>query len=714
MKQLQNFRFALALVAALGAAALHGRPSYGGHQASPEEEAKELAILRSDAAPADKALACKRLAIHGSSAAVHDLAVLLHDRQLASWARIALEAIPGPQADEALRTAAQSLQGLLLVGTINSIGVRRDALAVDQLTSYLKQPDVEVAAAAAVALGRIGNASATSALRGLLTADAREVRTAVAEGCILCAERLQAVGNRIQAVEIYDEVRKADVAQARTLEATRGAILARQQDGIPLLIEQIQSPDKALFQVALSTAREFPGSDVDKALADQLARLEPLKAVLVVEAMADRPETVVLAAVLKAAAQGPEPVRLAALRALGRVGDETCLGPLLETAQDNNPALSGAAKSSLGELPGKSVNDQIVALLPNATGKKYPVLIELVGERRIAATQLLTKALDHSDALVRSTALTSLGKTVAANDLNVLVSQVVKPGHAEDQPVAELALKAASVRMPDREACAAELVAALDRISATPTRGAMLKILAAVGGTKALAAIDAGARSSDSEIQDVSSRLLGEWMTADAAPVLLELAKTLPQEKIKVRALRGYIRIARQFDLPEAERMAMCQHALESAEQAAEKKLVLEVLKRYPTVDGLKLAVPLMRDAGFGEDAALATMAIAQKLVKSGADLKEPLAAANFEPLKIEVAKAEYGADSTWKDVTETLKKLLAGSPLAAPPGDYNTVFEGDPLPGMSKQLKVQYSMHGKLGEATFAENEVVFLPMPK
>ena len=157
------------------------------------------------------------------------MAKLLSDEQLASWARIALEAIPGAEADEALRKATESLQGKLLVGTINSIGVRRDADAVDPLTARLQDKDAEVASAAAVALGRIGNAAAAKSLRGSLATDPVKVRSAVAEGCVLCAERLLAEGKAAEAVEIYDEVRKADVPRQRILEATRGAILARKQ-----------------------------------------------------------------------------------------------------------------------------------------------------------------------------------------------------------------------------------------------------------------------------------------------------------------------------------------------------------------------------------------------------------------------------------------------------------------------------------------------------
>ena len=55
-------------------------------------------------AEGDKAITCKNLAIYGDQEAVPSLAPLLADRSR-SWARIALEAIPGPAADEALRRA---------------------------------------------------------------------------------------------------------------------------------------------------------------------------------------------------------------------------------------------------------------------------------------------------------------------------------------------------------------------------------------------------------------------------------------------------------------------------------------------------------------------------------------------------------------------------------------------------------------------------------
>ncbi|MGD9853454.1 MAG: HEAT repeat domain-containing protein [Planctomycetaceae bacterium] len=701
------FLAALMTVAALAAQA--------GDDSLAASETELLAVLRSDAPPADKAIACKQLAIHGSSAAVPDLAQLLPDPQLSSWARIALEAIPGAAADAALRDAIGSLQGRLLIGTINSIGVRHDADAVDLLIARLQDSDSQVASAAAVALGRIGTADAAESLRQTLAVAPAVIRSAIAEGCVLCAERLLSAGQLVEAAAIYDEVRRADVPRQRIVEATRGAILARNQGGIPLLLEQFRSPEKAMFQLALSTAREFPGGKVDQALADEMVRATPDRAALMIQAMADRPETVILTAVLNAARQGPQPVRISAIDALSRVGDDSCLSPLLEMALEADAEVTQTAKGTLAVLPGETVDARIVALLPDAGGAMYPLLLELVGRRRIGAVSELLVALDHADQVVRSAALFALGETIALENLPVLISQAIAPPHPEDAPAAQQALKAASIRMPDAEACAAELADAVERTSSVQNKIALLEILSAVGGTHALATVGAAARSTDPQLLDTSSRLLGEWMTEDAAPVLLDLAKAGSGEKYQVRALRGYIRIARQFALPEQQRVEMCRQAFETARQPAEQKLVLDVLKRYPNTETLKLAIQAIQVPELKTDANQATLAIAQKLGGQKNEVRELLAHADLDKVKLEIVKAEYGSGETQKDVTAMLKEQARDLPvITLASASYNASFGGDPMPGSTKRLKVEYLLNGKAGEASFAEDALIILPTPK
>lgn len=581
---------------------------------APKSEQELIAVLRSDAPDAEKGLACKNLSVYGSSEAVSELAKLLPNERLNSWARIALEAIPGSAVDEALRSATGQLQGRLLVGVINSIGVRRDSGAVDLLSKRLEDKDAEVASAAAVALGRVGNPAATQSLRRALAGAPPGVRSAVAEGLVLCAERYLADNNSSEATKIYDEVRKADVPRQRMLEATRGAILARGKDGIPLLVEQLRSNDKGLFQIALGTAREFSGGDVDKALAAELDRAFPERAALIVLAMADRPNTVDLAAVLKAAGNGPKPVRLAAIGALGRIGNATCLAPLLDVAVESDADVAKKAKEALADLPGDTVDKDIAARLAQAQGKNYPVLIELVGQRRIEAIPALTKALDSNDRGVRTAALTALGNTVPDKYLSVLIAQVVTPKDSEIAPVAQTALKTAAVRMPDRDACAAELATALNR-APVETKRVLLDILLDVGGAKALQAVATAAKSNDPALQDKASDVLGKWMAIDAAPVLLDLAKS--GGRYQGRAFRGYLRVARQFAASQQQRVEMCQTAFDATRQPAEQKLVLDVLKAYPSVDGLKLVVKAAQNPELKSDAAAAAEAISDKLPKS-------------------------------------------------------------------------------------------------
>lgn len=602
------------LPAALFAAITTSALALDGPDASLEKEQQLLAILRSEGPAEEKALACKHLAIYGSAAAVPDLAKLLPDPQLSSWARIALEAIPGDASDEALRDAAGSLNGRLLVGMINSLGVRQDAKAVTLLAKKLQDTDAEVASAAAVALGHIGNDAATKSLRAALATAPAQVRSAVAEGCVLCAERLHKAGDSVAAAEIYDEVRGADVPKQRILEATRGAILARSQQGMPLLLELFKSSDKAMFRLALGMAREFPGDTVDPRLAEEVTRAQPERAALIIQAMADRSETVDLAFVLQVAEQGPNQVRLSAIDALQRIGDDSCLESLLKIAMDSDADLSTAARETLAVLPGQHVDKKIGALLPSASGNRYKILLQLVGQRRIEdLVEEVEKAIDHPDSSVRSAAFIALGETVSLNKLSVLVAQVVRPLHAEDAPVAQQALKAASVRMPDREACAAALTVALNR-SSTTTKSTLLEILSHVGGDTALQTLATAAKSEDPGLQDTGSRLLGTWNSLAAAPVLLDLAKNGPEEKYRIRALRGYIGLARKFSMSHQERAQMCQNGFDATQRDAERRLVLEVLKIHPSPAGLKIATNAIKIPSLKEDATLAAAEIAKKI----------------------------------------------------------------------------------------------------
>ena len=677
------------------------------------KEKELLAVLQSDAPASEKAITCKRLAIYGSEDSVPALAALLPDRQLSSWARIALEAIPGPAADEALRKASGELDSRLLVGVINSIGVRRDEGAVVALVQRLKDSDADVASAAAVALGRVGNVRATRALEQSFADAQGSVRSDVARAIILSAERRLADGNAAEAVRLYDKIRTAHVPEQRILEATRGAILARRSDGVPLLVELLRSNNKRRFALGLTTTRAMAGRKVTEALVTELGQAAPDRQVLFIYALVDRNGPAVMPTVLQAATGGPKAVRAAALQVLPRVADASCVPALLKVAIEPDEELTQAAKAVLQKLEGGEVDRKIAARLAEADGKMREVLIDLAGRRRIADTKTaLLEAADDSDAQIRAVALAALGRLVGLRDVSVLITRVVSPEHVEDKEAAEEALRYACLRMPDGEACAQRLVSAMLRAEVSEKR-TVLEILGAMGGQTALETIKAAAKDQNRDLQDTASRLLGRWMTIDAAPVLLDLA-TSRESEYQIRALRGYIRIARQFELPINERAQMCHNALRIAQRSDEKALLLPILEKYPSKDMLKMAIALANIPELKDDAIRISLLVVQRVDGSPDEYEKVLAQLGLESMEVVINRAEYGAGSNFKDVTDVLRQHVKNLPLVILPNpSYTRSFGGDPAPGIEKKLNIGYTINGQKGQVSLPENATIMLPLP-
>jgi len=589
----------------------------GQDQAAAEAKQRELlAVLQSNAPKAEKAIPCKQLAIYGTDEAVPTLMGLLADEELASWARIALEAIPGPAADEALRDAMGTLQGRLLVGTINSIGVRRDARAVDGLIKKLNDADADVASAAAVALGHIGGDRAAAALAQALTRAPAAIRSAVAEGCILCAEGYMAQGKAAEAVKLYDAVRGADVPDQRHLEAIRGAILARGADGIGLLTEQLRSDDKDRVGIALRTARELPGRNVTEALVAEMDRLSPQKRSLLLLALSDRKDDAVRPAVLKAAQGGPNALRITAIGILIRLGDASCIPTLLQAATEGNADLGRAAQETLVRLPGKDVDADLAGRLPQATGKLRQVLIELASQREIQQSlPTIVSSMEDDDPAVRAAAVQAVG--VLGRDrqhVAELTRLVQKTATSSERAAIEKALLAVTGRV------GAPSVTYLMPLTKSNDRSLQiigLRTLAVAGGPEALGAVNAAIAGDEGDVQDEAVRILSTWPNrwpddADAGEALLRLTRSGGKMSHQVLALRGYLQHIRgNKGLSNDQKLARVKDVRPQIQRPEEERLAIAVLGEAPTAGALELLTTLAQDAAVAEEAYSAIVTVA-------------------------------------------------------------------------------------------------------
>ena len=626
-----------AFLLAITLAATVSAPAADRQAASAAKTAELIALLESDAPKAEKVKAFKPLAVSGNKDAVPALASYLSDEELSSWARIALEAIPDPACDEALRGAMTGLQGRLLIGVINSIGVRRDAKAVDALAARLGDPDDEVAAAAAASLGRIGGDKAAKVLVQALVTAVPTVRGEVADAIVRCAEKALAAGQKDEAVRLYDVVSKADVPQNRVLEGVRGAILARGPAGLPLLVELWKSTDKKRFALGLKMTREVSASGVTDALLAELDQAAPARQDLLLMALADRADPRARDALLRAARNGVGDLRIAAIRGLIKVGDSSCGPALLDAALDDDASISQAAADILAELPAEGIDDQLVARLKSASGTSRVVLIHLVGRRHIESVpSLLLKLADDPDAPVRTAALTALGGTISVQDLPMLIDRAVVQDKPDEAKAAEAALHAACSRMSDRDALTAKVLEAIGSAQAAG-KCTLLGVLVTIGGDQALKAVAEAAKDGNAEVRRAGYRALGQWTAADAGPVLLDLVHS-GEPELKSGALRGYIRVARQFDIPDGPRMAMFREAMALAQRDDERQLALDILKQIRTTESLSTAIryldrPELCDAAAGVAVMLAENLVASQPNEVAAAMKQVIQLARNQQL---------------------------------------------------------------------------------
>jgi HEAT repeat protein len=591
---------------------------------NPQDKERQLiAVLQSDAPPQEKAITCKKLAVYGGAAAVPALAPLLTDKDLCSWARIALEAIPGPEAGEALRAALDKVQGRLLVGVINSIGYRRDAQALGRLTQKLSDADVDVAAAAAAALGRIGSAPAAAALVPMLASAPAVARAGAAEGCILCAERFLAEGRAGEAVRIYDAVRQAEVPKQKRVEAMRGAILARGPAGLPLLLEQLRSTDLGFFGIGLRTARELPGRDVTEAVAAEVDRAAVERQTQLVLVLADRGDAAVFPTIRKAAQTGSKPMRLACISALERMATVSCVPVLLDLATDDDRELAQPAMAALIRLPGNAVNADLVARLDPSSGKLRRVLVELAGQRRLAeALPTVVRCTTDADPAIRGAAFTTLGIIGEEKQAADLAGQLEKAQTSRERGDIERALLAISRRCGT--ACLPALLP-LAQSGDSEVRATALHLLSGVGGPTALATVKAAINDKDEAVQDEAVRTLSTWPgnwpedSAVAEP-LLALAKSGKKPAHKVLGLRGYFEYLQgDKKLRDEEKASSVKELLPLANRSEEKRLAINALVAAPCGGSLEILAAMTAEPEISEEACLAVLSVAGKSTVPGA-----------------------------------------------------------------------------------------------
>lgn len=578
-------------------------------------EAQWLAVLKSDAPRKEKADACRELARVATKESVPTLAALLPDPEWNHMARYALETVPDPSADAALLAAVGQVKGLPLVGVIGSLGVRKSPGADQPLAGLLMDADPQVVDAAARALGNLATPAAIRALQAAVTKVPASQQLAVFEGLFRAAEQLVTQGQAPAATAIYDQLRPlAGAPHQVRAGALRGAILARGEAGLPLLVEALRGEDFILVDAAIRTALELPGTAVIASLAGELPKLSTDKQILVIQTLAWRKDQAALPALAAAANAGDLTVRIAAVRALTQIGTPA-VAPLL-VALLGNPerTIAQAAQDGLTSLPGVEADAAVIALLSHAEATQRLVALDILGKRKTpGALPALWTATTDTDGRVRAGALRRASELAELSDLPRLLDILAQTTAAADLSATALALGGLAERSGEAEAAVGTMALRLPKLQPAQ-QAALLTAMGAAGGTKALGIVRLAAKNPDPVVASAATETLMDWKTFDAAPDLLLLATTSTNTATVAAAFSACVRLCGETDVPAERRLVLLKGMAGIANSVDQKKRLLSALGEVPSLGALQLVSKYVADSALANEAGAAAVKICAKL----------------------------------------------------------------------------------------------------
>ena len=583
------------------------------------DEASLIDVLKSEAGWQEKQAACRGLRQIGTVKSIPALAALLPDEKLSHMARYALEPMPFPEAGQALRDALGGTEALPKAGVIISIGARRDPEAVPLLVPLLNDPNMDVARAAAGALGRIATPEAIDTLRGFQETAPEGMRRALAGGLLAAGQRLTQEGKGELAVPIYEDLLAPDWPMDVRMGAWRGRAYARPEQTSSLVLIAMLGNEPPVFRdMSAQIVAETSGEKSTKFYAEALTKVPVDGQAALLRGLAGRADPIARPAVAQAVHGPDKQVKLAALKALGVLGNGADVATLTGLLASDDTGIADAAKASLGTMQGEDVNPAIAATVPDAAPAVRAQLLELLGNRRAGqAVPLAVKGLKDTDVTVRLAGLRVLALLGGKDQAAAVVVTVAAAADSSERSAAEKALCAICSR------CGEEAMpVVLDAMNgADPeSRIVLLRGLARIGGPRALEIVLGALNDANEQISAEAVRLLSNWPTLDAVPHLLKLARSDDLSR-QVLGLRGYVRLA-GIEPSVEKKTHMLTEAMDLANRPEEKKLVLGAWGTVMTEQSLNTLQPYLDDAAVQNEAAWAIIAVAAEVGKKNEESK--------------------------------------------------------------------------------------------
>ncbi|MFM1943813.1 MAG: hypothetical protein RI897_2795 [Verrucomicrobiota bacterium] len=580
-------------------------------------ESELLGVLRGGGTLKERVDACRELSVVGSVASVPVLVEFLADEEMSHMARYALQTLPDPAVDGALREQLGVLKGRRLLGVMSSLGARGDEGSVRLLGRYLGSGDGEVAGAAARAMGRIGGERAARLLLEALGEVGVGVRLDVEEGLLRCAEGLLADGEGRLALRVYRALLAGvDVDHQVRAAAVRGLILGSERgEGLEILRVELGSEDYVRVAAAVRAAQEMAGVGVTLALAEGLAGRPVERQLLVIETLGWRGDVAALVALQAVVDGGEGESRVAAVRAMAGMRGPEVVPVLVGLLRHEDREVARAARESFAALRFPGVDVAVMRMVKSTDTGEQLLGLELVGRRTmVEAMSAVVVLAESGERDVRLSALRRLGELGGEVEWKVLMGLLGRVETSGDRDAVEQAMGVMAGRL-DGGMVVGSVIEVIGK-ARPEVQAALLQVLGVVGGEVALRQVRALVDSESADVRVAALRTLSTWKTPDAAPELMALARAAKVETDRALCLRGYLGWVRSGELSVEQRLGMAAEVASLIQSEEEQKQFLGAAGSILSERALVLILPYLGGEGVAEEAAVAVASVVEPLLK--------------------------------------------------------------------------------------------------
>lgn len=550
-----------------------------------------------------------------SDEAVPAISSFLNNEYLSGRAARALARVRTDKASQALLSALPNAKNTAQSDIVQALGDAAYAPAADAIEKLAGSGNAKLQKTVLYALGEIGATSSQNILANAAKAVAYQFDNTNATSSYLhYLSRLNQNGQSEVAEKAALELINKATAANQTPVRSAGLKLysdIKKREAVPLLVkETVRGTDSKYREAALALGQKYMMAEGARPWTAALVTAKPQVASEIVTMLGNANAQDALVPLTKLLSSGNSNLKLAAISAVAKIGQEKSLPALLGMLSKSNATETQAIKNALFSLKGDGLTNNIAKVLPKLPAPAKSAMIDVLAAR--AASQyssLIFGELKNKDAGVRNAAFAALKNTATADNLPQLFTLLNGTSDAGQTSAIQNAIKSAISGAGSKEA---QTALVLSQLSSSNKKGALLPVLASIGGKQALSSVVNAFKSNEASLQQDAVSALSNWSDGTAAEELYKIGEETSNATYRDQALSGYIKAINTSSETAVQKSLRLRKAFVLAQTDAQKQTILRELVKHKTFNSLIFAGQFLDEPALRQTAAQTVMEIAK------------------------------------------------------------------------------------------------------